>query len=121
MAHEPWNRGFCEQNQSRGLLPGLDTSVPHRVRRWVNWTKLLGDLASRDVCPILPLDGLHLVPQTQFQLFQSDFFQFFVVGKVTLVGKRGETLLKLRVLLGQLAELFMRGQEVVSRGEQPAD
>jgi len=41
---------------------------------------------------ILPLNRLHLVLEAQFQLLQPDFFQFFVVGKETLVGERGKTL-----------------------------
>src|SRR5438132_8084754 len=76
----------------------------------------LGDLAVFDVVSILLLDGLHLVLEPQFQLLQSDFFQLFVVGKIPLVSKRGEPLFILRMLLGQFAELLVRGQEMVFRG-----
>jgi hypothetical protein len=78
-------------------------------------------LAALNVFAVLPLDDLHLVFEPQFQLLQSDFFEFLVVGKITLVGKRGEPLLILRVLLGQPAEFLVRGQEMVSRGKHPTD
>jgi len=84
-------------------------------------TKDLCDLTALYVLTVLPLDRFHLIFKPQLQLLEPDFFQFFVVGKVTLVGKRGKTLLVLRVLLGQLAEFIVRGQEVVSRGKHPAD
>jgi hypothetical protein len=49
--------------------------------------KVLRYLAVREVLTVLALDGLHLVFQAQFKLLKPDFFQLFVVGEVTLVGK----------------------------------
>ena len=81
----------------------------------------LGDLAVLHVIAVLTLNIFHLVSEAQFQLLQPDFFQLFVVGEIPLVGERGETLLILRMLMGQLSKLVVRGQEMVSRGKHPAD
>jgi hypothetical protein len=77
--------------------------------------RILRDLAVFYGVSILPLDGFHLIFEPQFKFLQPDFFQFFVIGEIPLVGERRETLLILRVLLGQLAERFVTGQEMVSR------
>src|SRR5258708_12429125 len=53
---------------------------------------VLSDLTALHVLAILPLDGLHLVLQTQLQFFQPDFFQFFFVLDGALVGERETTL-----------------------------
>ena len=37
--------------------------------------------------PILALNGLHLVLEAQFQLFQPDFFQLFVFAEITFLGE----------------------------------
>lgn len=81
----------------------------------------LCDLAVLHVLAVLPLDHFHLIFEPQFKLFQPDFFQLFVVGEVTLMGERGETLFVLRMLLGQLAEFIVASQEKISRGKHPAD
>jgi len=74
----------------------------------------------RNFCSVLLLDGLHLVLETQLQLFQSDFFQFFVFGEVALLGEGFEALGVLRVLRDQFAEFIVTGQEMVSRSH-PVD
>jgi hypothetical protein len=66
------------------------------------------------------LDGLHLVLETQLQLFQSDFFKFFVFGEVALLSEGFEPLGVLRVLRDQFAEFIVTGQELVSRSH-PVD
>src|SRR5258707_9482659 len=65
----------------------------------------------------LLLDIEHLVLQTQLQLFQPDFFQFFVFREVALVSEGIESLGKLRVLLDQPPEFIMASQELVSRSQ----
>ncbi len=37
--------------------------------------------------PILPFNTLHLVLQTELQLFKSHFFEFFVVGEIAFFGE----------------------------------
>lgn len=78
--------------------------------------KILGDVY---LLLILPLNGRHLVLESQFQLFQPDFFQLFVFGQITFLGERFETLLVLRVFQRQFLKLLMTGEELVSRSEHP--
>ncbi len=75
MAREPQNLAFCAPNKKRGRVPrcGYINPAPFQTVGQLD-KKFLGDLAFGDVFPILPLDGLHLVPQPQFQLLQPDFF-----------------------------------------------
>jgi hypothetical protein len=60
------------------------------------------------------LECLHLVFKTQFELFESNFFQFFVVGEVSLFGEGFQSLGILRMLLCQPLELIVTGQECLS-------
>src|SRR5271155_606117 len=71
--------------------------------------------------PILPLNRLHLVLEPQFQLFKPDFFQLFIFAEITFLGERIKTSGILHVLLSQLAEFVMAGQESVFRSQHPAD
>jgi hypothetical protein len=64
--------------------------------------------------PKLLFDGFHLIFQTELHLLQSNFFKFFVVGEVTLLGEVIKALLVLLVFLGQFAELIVAGQELVA-------
>jgi hypothetical protein len=43
-------------------------------------------LAVLHVITVLPLDVFHLIFEPQFQLLQPDFFDFFVVSEIALVG-----------------------------------
>src|SRR5574341_195921 len=63
--------------------------------------------------PVLLLDALHLVLEAQLELLQAHFFQFLIFGQVAFLDQGIEALRVLRVLLNQLAELFMAGQELV--------
>src|SRR5438094_1447579 len=47
----------------------------------------LGDLVLLCLLPVLPLNGLHLVLETQFQLLQPYFFELFVFGEITFLGE----------------------------------
>jgi hypothetical protein len=40
-----------------------------------------------ELLPELPLDGLHLVLQAQFQLLQPDLFQLFVFAEISFLGE----------------------------------
>lgn len=68
-----------------------------------------------ELFPILPLDGLHLIFEPQFEFLQTDLFQLFVLTEITLLGEQIKTFRVLRVLLSQSAELLVIGQELVSR------
>jgi hypothetical protein len=37
--------------------------------------------------PILPLNGFHLVLETEFQLLQTNLFQLFVFAKISFLGE----------------------------------
>jgi hypothetical protein len=84
-----------------------------------------GDLGSRAPADLggLPLNlllqAVHLVFETQLEFLQPHFFQFFVVGEKSFFGERFEALGVLRVLLNQLLELNMAGQELVSWSQHP--
>jgi hypothetical protein len=40
-----------------------------------------------ELLPILPLNGLHLVFEPQFQLFKPDFLQLFVFAEISFLGE----------------------------------
>ena len=65
---------------------------------------------------LLPLrlmfEALHLVFQAQLQLLQADFFQFFVVGEVSLLSEGFKPLGVLRMLLNQSLKFVVTGQEM---------
>ncbi len=71
----------------------------------------------------LPLElrfqTLHLVFKAQLQFLQPHFFQFFVVGEVSLLGEGFKPLGVLLVLLSPSLELIMAGQELLSRSQHP--
>jgi hypothetical protein len=37
--------------------------------------------------PILPLNRLHLIFEAQFELFEPDFFQLFILAEVSFLGE----------------------------------
>jgi hypothetical protein len=47
----------------------------------------LGDLVLLWLLPVLPLNNLHLILETEFQLLEPHFFQFFVFGEVAFFGE----------------------------------
>ena len=63
----------------------------------------------------LPLYGFHLVLEPQLELLQPDFFQLLVFCKKSFLGEGFEPLGVFRVFVGQLAELIVIYEELVSR------
>jgi hypothetical protein len=68
----------------------------------------------------LMLDTLHLVFEAQLKFLEPNFFKFFVVGEVPLLGEGFQSLGVLRVLLHQSLELIMTGEEGLSWSQHPA-
>ena len=75
---------------------------------------------SSELLPILPLNRLHLVFQTQLQLLEPNFLELFVFAELTFLGERIKGSGILHMLLGQLAK-FVVSQERVIRSHHPAD
>src|ERR1700691_3807013 len=71
--------------------------------------------------PILPLNAFHLIFEPQLQLLEPDFLQLFIFAEITLLSERIKSSGILHMLLSQLAEFVVAGQESVLRSQHPAD
>src|SRR5271155_1413546 len=92
--------------------------MPVAATAAIQWPKRLCDVSS-ELLPILPLNRLHLVFEPQLQLLEPHFLKFFIFAEITFLGKRIKTSGILHVLLSQLAEFIMIGQESVIRSQHP--
>ena len=63
--------------------------------------------------PVLLLDDLHLVLETQFELLQTDLFQLLVFAQVGFLDQGVEALCVLLVFLRQATKRFVLGNEVI--------
>jgi hypothetical protein len=63
--------------------------------------------------PELPLQGLHLVLEAQFELFQANLFDLLILGKKSFLGEGIEPLGILRMLYNKASKLIISGDEYV--------
>src|SRR5207247_7446847 len=92
---------IIEQGFRTRADPGLNANKKRRLYappRWVHHPSRglrrrelevggLSDLVLHYVLLELPLNRLHLIFQTKLQLLQPHFFQLFVFGEITFLGK----------------------------------
>jgi hypothetical protein len=72
--------------------------------------------------PELLLQGLHLVLETQFQLFQADLFDLLILGEKSLLDKVIEPLGILGMFSNKAPKLFIAGEEhIPNLSCHPAD
>jgi hypothetical protein len=82
-----WDFQVPDKKKGAYARPVTTKASPSAARgRWRGPEDYLSDLVLSDLLE-LPLNTLHLILEAELQLFQTHFFQLFVVREIAFLGK----------------------------------